>query len=102
VVQIDRERGLKQKLWIDNSTHFIRQETSDAPATSPNGIAVERETKYLAAGSAQSIDPDFFRYDPKTTGAKNRTQLSHEAPESLKGKLAPDFSLRGLDGAKLG
>jgi cytochrome c biogenesis protein CcmG, thiol:disulfide interchange protein DsbE len=94
VVQIVREHNVTQKLWIENATHLVRKDSLDRGSR-------KEETVFLAVGPDEKIGPDLFVYDPGSAKANNRRQLAREAPESLKGKPAPDFALRDLDGREV-
>jgi cytochrome c biogenesis protein CcmG, thiol:disulfide interchange protein DsbE len=91
VIQIDMERSVSRRLWIDNATHLIRKEVLDQGTR-------KDEYVFLVAGLGEKLSPALFTYDPASTKAQSRRQLAREAPDTLKGKLAPDFALRDLDG----
>ena len=91
VIEIDMERNVTRKLWIDNATHLIRKDILDQGTR-------KTESVFLVAGLDGKMAADLFIYDPGSTQAHSRRQLAREAPESLKGKPAPDFALRDLDG----
>jgi peroxiredoxin len=94
VIQIDLERNVTRKLWIDNATHFIRKDVLDQGSR-------KEESVFLIAGLGEKMAAELFVYDPNSTQAHSRRQLAREAPESLKGKPAPDFALRDLDGREV-
>jgi len=101
MVQIERERGVKQELWIDDATHLVRKDVYDEPPATPDGIARRSQTVYTVVRTGEKFDPALFRYDPAVAQAKDRRQLSREAPVSLVGKPAPDFALRDLEGREV-
>jgi cytochrome c biogenesis protein CcmG, thiol:disulfide interchange protein DsbE len=94
VIQIDLERNVTRRLWIDNATRLIRKDVLD------QGTRNE-ESVFLVAGLGEEMAAELFVYDPNSTQAQSRRQLAREAPESLKGKPAPDFALRDLDGREV-
>jgi len=98
VVAITFKAGVTQELWIDKLSHLVRKTRSHEPAPDSDGFAVDRETVYSVARAGVSVDPSEFSYDPASTQAKDRTEITRAAPESMVGKLAPDFALRDLDG----
>jgi peroxiredoxin/outer membrane lipoprotein-sorting protein len=98
VVAMTFKAGVTQELWIDKASHLVRKTRSHEPAPDPDGFAVDRETVYSVARAGVSVDPSEFSYDPTSTQAKDRTEITRAAPESMVGKLAPDFALRDLDG----
>jgi thiol-disulfide isomerase/thioredoxin/outer membrane lipoprotein-sorting protein len=94
VIQIDLGRNVIQKLWVDNITHLVRKDVSGQGSQT-------RESVFHSIETDSKIPSDLFVFDPASTKAQNRTQLSREAPETLKGKTAPDFSLVDLDGREV-
>lgn len=101
VVEIDLGRGVTPKLWIDDATHLVRKDLYDEPAAASNGAKRKRLTVYTVIRTGEKSDPALFVYDPAKTLAKNRRQLTREAPVSLLGKPAPEFTLRDLGGRKV-
>jgi len=97
VVQIDLERGVKQELWIDDATHLVRKDLYDDPPEASGGMARKTRTVYQVARTGEALDAALFSYSPAKTQATNRRQLSREAPVSLLGNPAPDFTLRDLE-----
>jgi peroxiredoxin len=91
VVEIAMERDTRQKFWIDDATHLVRQDSLDSGS-------LQHELVYSVARLGEKFDPQLFVYDPAATHAQNRRQLAREAPATLVGKPAPDFTLRDLDG----
>ena len=101
VVQIDLERGVTQRLWIETATHLVRRDTYDEPPLPSSGAATRRQTDYTLARLGERFAPSVFEYDPAATHAKNRTQLAREANASLQGQPAPDFTLHDLAGREV-
>ncbi len=94
VVEIAMEHDTKRKIWIDDATHLVRKDTLDSGS-------VQQEELFTTARLGEKFDPQLFTYDPAMTHARNRRQLAREAPATLVGKLAPDFTLRDLDGHEI-
>jgi thiol-disulfide isomerase/thioredoxin/outer membrane lipoprotein-sorting protein len=94
LVRIAMDHGVSQQLWIDDATHLVRRALFDQ-GNSRSDIV------YPVARLNQTAAPELFRYDPAATGAKNRREVSKAAPESMTGKLAPDFTLRDLTGREV-
>ncbi len=94
---VDLQRRVKQELWIDNATHVIRKETFENPSSSSDA-SIKSETVYTVIRLGEPGKPEMFAYDPAATQAKNRTELAADAPESMQGTPAPDFSLPDLSG----
>jgi peroxiredoxin len=101
VIQIDLERGVTQRLWIETATHLVRRDSYEEPPTESSGVTAKRETNYTLARLGESFAPSVFQYDPAATHAKNRTQLAREASMSLQGQPAPDFTLHDLAGREV-
>jgi peroxiredoxin len=101
VVQIDLGKGITRKLWIDATTHLVRADSYDELPAASNGAARKSMTVYTMLQSSEKPDPALFAYDPAKTQAQNRRQLSREAPVSLRGKPAPEFTLRDINGRKV-
>jgi thiol-disulfide isomerase/thioredoxin len=97
VVRIELGRGVTQELWIDDATHLVRKDLFDEPPAPSGGTARKSQTVYTLARTSETLDAALFVYDPAKTQAKSRTQLSHEAPASLVGRPAPEFTLRDLE-----
>lgn len=91
VIQMDLGRNVIQKLWVDNATHLIRKDVSDQGSQ-------RRESVFHSIEPGAKMLQDLFVFNPASTQAQNRRQLAREAPETLKGKPAPDFVLSDLDG----
>jgi len=87
--RIEQDRGATQTLWIDNATHLVRMDVFEHGS--------QRESLFSVAALGEKVDVGLFVYDPDATHAANRRELSRQAPESLKGKSAPDFTLRDLE-----
>jgi cytochrome c biogenesis protein CcmG, thiol:disulfide interchange protein DsbE len=94
VIQIDLGRNVIQKLWVDDVTHLVRKDVSDQGSQRLESVfhSIEPGAKML---------PDLFVFDPASIQAQNRRQLARQAPETLKGKTAPDFALSDLDGREV-
>jgi peroxiredoxin len=101
VIEIDLGKDITQKFWIDDTTHLIRKDLYDEPPTASNGAARRRLTVYTVLQTGGKSDPTLFAYDPAKTQAEDRGQLSREAPVSLRGKPAPEFTLRDVGGRKV-
>ena len=94
VVQIGIERGVDERLWLDDETHLVRKILSqDGPSRS--------EVLYFAIHLGEEASSDAFLYDPAAVGARHRRATAHSEPESMTGKPAPDFTLRDLDGREV-
>jgi len=89
-VRIELGRGARQELWIDDATHLVRKEIF-------NDAAIRRQTVYTVARTDEALDPALFTYDPAKTNATDRRQSAREAPVSLVGQSAPEFTLRDLE-----
>ena len=87
-------RNVIQKLWVDNATHLVRKDVSDEGSQKLESVFhfIESDAKLL---------PDLFVFNPASSQAQNRIQLAREAPATLKGKPAPDFTLSDLDGREV-
>jgi peroxiredoxin len=91
IVEIAMERNTTRKLWIDAATHLVRKDTLDS-------ATVQQEALFTTARLGEKLDPALFTYDPAAAHAQNRHQLAREAPATLVGQPAPDFTLHDLDG----
>jgi thiol-disulfide isomerase/thioredoxin/outer membrane lipoprotein-sorting protein len=94
VVRIAMDRGVSQQLWIDDNSHLVRRAIFEEGGR-------KSETRYPVVRLDETPASDAFRYDPAAIGSKNRREVARAAPESMTGKLAPDFTLRDLDGREV-
>ena len=94
IVEIAMERDTKREILIDNATHLVRKDTLDDGSEQQEGL-------FTMVRLGEKFDPQLFAYDPTRTHAQNRRQLAREAPVTLVGKPAPDFTLRDLDGHEI-
>ncbi len=90
-VRIALDRGVIEHLWIDSTTHLVRKQTVDETDS-------KEETVFTTVRLGESAPPEAFAYNPSATNARNRIELGKAAPETMMGKVAPDFSLHDLDG----
>jgi thiol-disulfide isomerase/thioredoxin len=94
VVRNNLGRGVTQDLWIDDVTHLVRKYTVvDASS--------KQEVTFTQARLGVSIPPESVQYRPDATHAVNRTAAAQEAPQTMKGKAAPDIALRDLEGREV-
>jgi thiol-disulfide isomerase/thioredoxin/outer membrane lipoprotein-sorting protein len=97
ILHLDRERGAQQDLWVDDTSHMIIKDVLNIPAGEPGRNSRVDEQRFTIALANPVLDSGTFSYDPSTTGARNRVELEQQAPISMVGALAPDFTLRDLD-----
>jgi thiol-disulfide isomerase/thioredoxin/outer membrane lipoprotein-sorting protein len=90
-VRIALEHGVTVQVWIDDATHLVRRWVFD------EGRA-KSELEIPLARLGETPSPTLFTFDPAASGAKYRRELTRGAQEAMTGKLAPDFTLRDLDG----
>ncbi len=94
VVRIPMGRGVNQDLWIDDATHLVTKYTIDDPKS-------KDEVTFTVARLGVNIAPESVTYEPEATHAVNRVQAAQHAPETMAGKMAPDITLRDLDGKEV-
>lgn len=94
VVELAMEHNAKRTLWIDDTTHLIRQDNLDSGAE-------RQETMYPLIRLGEKFDLQLFAYDPDATHARNRRAMARQAPVTLLGQPAPDFTLHDLDGREV-
>jgi peroxiredoxin/outer membrane lipoprotein-sorting protein len=101
-VMLGRDGNYTHTLWIDPKTNFVRKDESRV--TSPNGDGRYYEssvTTFSVARAVDNLDATIFSFDPEKIHAKDRQKLQKDAPVTSIGTLAPDFTLRNLDGKEV-
>jgi thiol-disulfide isomerase/thioredoxin len=76
---------------------MIIKDVLNIPAGEPGRNSRVDEQRFTIALANPVLDSGTFSYDPPRTGARNRVELEQQAPISMVGALAPDFTVRDLD-----
>jgi peroxiredoxin/outer membrane lipoprotein-sorting protein len=102
MVTIERDSDHTQTIWIDPTTNFIRKdERKDVSITEGDAFSQMSSTTFSVARVIDNLDAGVFSFDPLRTQAKQRRELQKDAPLTSIGTLAPDFTLRDLDGKEV-
>jgi peroxiredoxin/outer membrane lipoprotein-sorting protein len=99
ILAIGRDGNHTRTLWIDPKTNFIRKDEGRDISTSGEVSSSQSWTTTFSV--AQAIDIPYgaiFSFDPANTRAKERRELQRAAPVISIGTLAPEFTLRNING----
>jgi peroxiredoxin/outer membrane lipoprotein-sorting protein len=102
MLTIGRDGNHTRTLWIDPHTNFIRRD--EAKDISTRGGASSSQSSTTTFSVARAIDtPDsaIFSFDPGKTRAIERRELQKAASVTSIGTLAPEFTLRNLQGEEV-
>lgn len=101
-VVLGRDNNYTHTLWIDPKTNFVRKDESRV--ISPNGDGryyKSSVTSFSVPLAVDNLDETIFSFDPEKIHARDRQKLRKDAPVTSIGTLAPDFTLRNLDGKEV-
>jgi peroxiredoxin/outer membrane lipoprotein-sorting protein len=97
---IGRDNNHTRTIWIDLKTNFIRKD--EAMDVSPkDGKSSRSSLTCSVARPVDNVNPTIFSFDPLETHAVERSALQQNAPETSIGRLAPEFTLRDLEGKEV-
>jgi thiol-disulfide isomerase/thioredoxin/outer membrane lipoprotein-sorting protein len=90
VVHVPMGRTTTEDVWVDDATHLVRRSVMQSPNS-------REEVTYTSIQLGVTIPPEALAYDPEAVHAVNgRSSMQH--PETMIGEMAPDVTLRDLDG----
>ena len=102
MVTFGRDGNHTRTLWIDLKTNFIRKDESrDISPTNEGKYSRSSVTTYSVARTVDNLDPAIFSFDPIKIHAKDREKLRKDAPVTSIETLAPEFTLRNLEGKEV-
>jgi peroxiredoxin/outer membrane lipoprotein-sorting protein len=101
VIQIGREGGFAQTLWIDPNTNMVWKEEMRQPSSTGGGASIKAEMSFSLVDTQPVLAPELFVFDPSATHATDRRERQQKAPLTSAGTAAPDFTLQDLDGKQV-
>ena len=102
MVTLGRDDNHTRTVWIDLETNFIRKdERRDISPTSEGKYSRSSVTTFFVARTVDNLDATLFSFDPAKIHAKDRQELRGNAPVTSIGTLAPEFTLRNLEGKEV-
>jgi peroxiredoxin/outer membrane lipoprotein-sorting protein len=89
-------------IWVDETTNLVRRDESKDISPAEGGVYSRTEvTIFSVANPLEKADPAIFSFDPTKSHARSRKDLQKAAPVSSIGTLAPEFTLKTLDGREV-
>jgi peroxiredoxin/outer membrane lipoprotein-sorting protein len=102
IITLERGSNHVRNLWIDPKRNFIRKdEAKDVSSVMDRVFSVHSVTTFSVARTVDNLDVALFSFDPSRTQAKERLGLQRNAPVTSIGTLAPEFTLRNLEGKEV-